>query len=103
MHVISLTGTLLPALLASAIAAGTPIAPESPTADVDTAVQPPVQLVSAAPPSLGRVQVLETVPALFADPAAAGSALGAAAAPAGTLVELATPRPQVGVTAGGGD
>ena len=41
-------------------------------------------------PALGRLHVTDPVPSLFAGAEAAGSALGAVAAPAGTLAELAT-------------
>jgi hypothetical protein len=41
-------------------------------------------------PALGRLHVTDPVPSLFAGAEAAGSVLGAAAAPAGTLTELAT-------------
>jgi hypothetical protein len=41
-------------------------------------------------PALGRLHVTDPVPSLFAGAEAAGSVLGAVAAPAGTLAELAT-------------
>jgi hypothetical protein len=60
--------------------------PRTDTAAPVAAVQP----ASAAP--LGRIQVLDPAPSLFAGAEAAGSALGGAAAPSGTLAELASAR-----------
>ena len=49
---------------------------------------------AVARPALGRLHVTDPVPSLFAGAEAAGSALGAVAAPAGTLAELASPGAQ---------
>lgn len=51
------------------------------------------QPAPAMPVSLGRLQVLEAPAALFAGAEAAGSALGEAAAPSGTLAQLASAPP----------
>jgi hypothetical protein len=45
---------------------------------------------AVARPALGRLHVTDAVPSLFAGAEAAGSVVGAVAAPAGTLVELAS-------------
>jgi hypothetical protein len=52
------------------------------------------QSTPAVTPALGRLQVLDPVPSLFAGAEASGSALGAMAAPSGTLAELAAMHPQ---------
>jgi hypothetical protein len=84
-------------LVSAALASGaTPgIAHAAPGAEAATVASaiPAFQPAPAVPAPLGRLQVLDPAPSLFAGPEAAGSALGAVAAPSGTLAELASARP----------
>jgi hypothetical protein len=69
------------------------LAHETPGAEVAAAGTVAVaHPVAAVPMPLGRLQVLEPAPALFGGGEPAASALGAVAAPGGTLTDLASAR-----------
>ena len=88
-----LASVVIPALLASVIAGASPGAPGD---TLPSAAQADAAIYAVSAQPLGRLQVLDPVPSLFAGPAMAGSALGAVAAPAGTLAELSSARLQGG-------
>jgi hypothetical protein len=85
---------LLPISAALALGAAPCVAHDAPGAEVATlagaitAVQP----APSVPAPLGRLQVPDPAPSLFAGAEAAGLALGSAAAASGTLAELAAAR-----------
>ena len=91
-----LRSCLIPFGAALALGAAPCTADEGAAAQVVTisgtvAVAPPAP---AVPVPLGRLQVLEPAPSLFGGAEPAASALGAVAAPGGTLAELAGARSQ---------
>ena len=82
----ALRSFLIPVTAVLALAAAPCRAHDVPAADIAGVAD----AGAVARPALGRLHVTDAVPSLFAGAEAAGSVLGAVAAPAGTLVELAS-------------
>lgn len=82
----ALRSFLIPVTAVLALAAVPSRAHDAPAADIAAVAD----AGAVARPALGRLHVIDAVPSLFAGAEAAGSVLGAVAAPAGTLAELAS-------------
>ncbi len=82
----TLRNLLIPVTAVLALAAVPCFAQSTAAADNIVAVAEPGAVVR---PALGRLHLTDSAPSLFAGVEAAGSALGAVAAPTGTLAELA--------------